>query len=154
MEVVRELGLITCERGVFDSSFGGVPMVNYLGDDHMEEEVQVRVQVEVEREEQGIAETHGKEQGEEQRTNQTHDMDDHVDDMTRSCRHLSQCGVSHIMKHLRCAGERSDVCGVLSTLPVGYNGSPSTMKKRNWFRSLFSRFTVEMVHICQCFSEV
>ena len=24
----------------------------------------------------------------------------------------------------------------------------------NWFRSLFSRFTVETVHICQCFSEV
>ena len=33
----------------------------------MEEEVQDRVQVEVEREEQGIGETHGKEQGEEQR---------------------------------------------------------------------------------------
>ena len=31
----------------------------------MEEEVQDRVQVEVEREEQGIGETHGKEQGEE-----------------------------------------------------------------------------------------
>ena len=41
-------------------------MVNCPGVDHMEEEVQVRVQVEVEREEQGIEETHGKEQGEEQ----------------------------------------------------------------------------------------
>ena len=50
-----------------DSSFGGVPLVNCLGDVHMEQEVQDRVQVEVERGEQGIGETHGKEQGEEQR---------------------------------------------------------------------------------------
>ena len=50
-----------------DSSFGGVPVGNCLGDDHTKEEVRVRVQVEVEREEQGIGETHGKEQGEEQR---------------------------------------------------------------------------------------
>ena len=50
-----------------DSSFGGVPVVNCPDVDHMEEEVQVRVQVEVEREEQGIGETHGKDQGEEQR---------------------------------------------------------------------------------------
>ena len=50
-----------------DSSFGGVPVVNCLDVDHMEEEVQVRVQVKVEREKQGIGETHGKEQGEEQR---------------------------------------------------------------------------------------
>ena len=35
----------------------------------MEEEVQYRVQVEVGREEQGVGETHGKEQGEEQREN-------------------------------------------------------------------------------------
>ena len=26
--------------------------------------------------------------------------------------------------------------------------------KRNWFRSLFSRFAVETVHYCDCFSEV
>ena len=50
-----------------DSSVGGVPVVDCLDVDHMEEEIQVRVQVEVEREEQGIGETHGKEQGEEQR---------------------------------------------------------------------------------------
>ena len=49
-----------------DSSVGGVSVGNCLGDDHMEEEVQVRVQVEVEREEQGIRETHGKEQSKEQ----------------------------------------------------------------------------------------
>ena len=59
-------------RGVFsakgpDSSVGGVPVVNCPDVDHMEEEVQVSVPVEVEREEQGIGETHGKEQGEEQR---------------------------------------------------------------------------------------
>ena len=52
-------------RGVFsakgpDSSVGGVPVVNCPDVDHMEE-------VEVEREEQGTGETHGKEQGEEQR---------------------------------------------------------------------------------------
>ena len=50
-----------------DSSDGGVPVVSCPDVDHMEEKVRVRVQVEVEREEQGIGETHGKEQGEEQR---------------------------------------------------------------------------------------
>ena len=44
-------------------------MVNCLGVVHMEEEVQDRVQVEVGREEQGVGETHGKEQSEEQREN-------------------------------------------------------------------------------------
>ena len=43
-----------------DSSFGG----------HVEEEVQDRVQVEVGREEQGIGETHGKEQSEEQKNDE------------------------------------------------------------------------------------
>ena len=55
-------------RGVFsakgpDSSFGEVPVAYCPDDDHMEEEVQLKVQVE----EEGIGETHGKEQGEEQR---------------------------------------------------------------------------------------
>ena len=55
-------------RGVFsakgpDSSFGAVPVVYCPDDDHMEEEVQLRVQVE----EEGIGETHRKDQGEEQR---------------------------------------------------------------------------------------
>ena len=50
-----------------DSSIGGVPMVNCLGVDHMEEEVQVKFQMEVEREEQKVRETQGKEQSEEQR---------------------------------------------------------------------------------------
>ena len=44
-------------------------MVNCLGVVHMEEEVQVRIHVEVGREEQGVGETHGKEQDEEQREN-------------------------------------------------------------------------------------
>ena len=48
------------------SSVGRVPVGNRLDVDHMEEEVQVRVQVQMEREEQGIGETHGKEQGDEQ----------------------------------------------------------------------------------------
>ena len=55
--------------------------------------------------EEEIRETHGKEQSEEQsqRTNtQAHDMDDHVDDMMRSCRHLGLCVVQHIIKHVRC----------------------------------------------------
>ena len=102
-----------------DSSFGGVPVGNCLDVDHIEEEVQVRVQVAVEREEQRIGETHGKEQSEEQRVKrtdtQTHHMDDHGDDMTRSCRHLSQCGASHIMKHVRCAGEKVTCDVYLST---------------------------------------
>ena len=42
-------------------------MVNCLGVIHMEEEVQDRAQVEMGREEQGVGETHGKEQGEEHR---------------------------------------------------------------------------------------
>ena len=46
-----------------DSSFGGVPLVYRPDDGHMEEEVQLKVQVE----EEEIRETHGKEQGEEQR---------------------------------------------------------------------------------------
>ena len=58
-------------RGVFsarepDSSVGGVPVVNCPDVDHMEEEVQVSAQVQ----EEGIGETHGKEQGEEQRFKQ------------------------------------------------------------------------------------
>ena len=70
MDVVKELGLITCERGEFGqggrSSVGGDAGYVCLGAD-MEGEVQDRAQVEVEREEQGVGETHGKEQGEEQR---------------------------------------------------------------------------------------
>ena len=98
-----------------DSSIGGVPEGICLDVDHMEEEIQVRVQVEVEREEQGIGETRkGTRRGTE-RTNQMHDMDDYGDDMTRSCRHLSQSGVSHIMKHVRCAREKVTCEVYLST---------------------------------------
>ena len=50
-----------------DSSVGGGAGDVCLGVVHTEEEVQDRVQVEVEREEQGVGETHEKEQGEEQR---------------------------------------------------------------------------------------
>ena len=67
MEVVKDVGLITCERCDFgqgaDSSVGGVPVGYCSYDNHMEEEVQLKVQVE----EEMIGETHGKEQGEEQR---------------------------------------------------------------------------------------
>ena len=54
---------------VTDSSVGLVPVVHCFGVVHMEEEVQDRVQVEVGREEQGVGETHGKEQDEEKREN-------------------------------------------------------------------------------------
>ena len=55
VEVVKELGRITCVRGEFcqkqDSSFGGGAVVICLGGVPMEKEVQDRVQVEVAREE-------------------------------------------------------------------------------------------------------
>ena len=61
MEVVRDVGLITCERGIFgkgpDSSVGGVPMGYCTDDVHMEEE---EVQHKVEVEEEEIGETQGK----------------------------------------------------------------------------------------------
>ena len=65
MEIVKNVGLVTCE-GAFsakgpDSSVGGVPVGCCPDDVHMEEEVQVKVQVE----EEEIGETHGKAQGEE-----------------------------------------------------------------------------------------
>ena len=40
---------------------------------------------------------------------QPHNVDDHVDDMTRSCRHLSQCVVQHIIQHAHCA-QTCEVC--------------------------------------------
>ena len=49
--------------------------------------------------------------------------------MTRSCRHLSQCGVSHIMKHVRCAGEKVTCEVYLSTPTVGYSRSLSAVNE-------------------------
>ena len=93
VEVVRELGLITCERGVFgqgpDSSVGGVPVVNCPDVDHMEEEVQVSVQVEEKGKEKHTK--RNKVRNRESKNGQPHNVDDHADEMTRSCRHLSQC---------------------------------------------------------------
>ena len=65
LTVMVQSDSLPCVRGCFwakgpDSSVGGVPVAHCLGDDHMEEEVQVRVQVEVEREEKRTGETHGK----------------------------------------------------------------------------------------------
>ena len=56
-------------RGAFsakgpDSSLGGVPVGSCLDEVHMEEE---GIQVKVQAEEEEIGETHGREQGEEQR---------------------------------------------------------------------------------------
>ena len=85
-------------------------MVISLGVVHMEEELQDRVQVEVGREVQGVGETHGKEQGEEQRSKeQTHNrsswmtMDAHkhvlepiwcnTSSVCALCRRKMTCGV-------------------------------------------------------------
>ena len=67
MEIVRDLGLITCDRDVFGQGarlliFGRVPVVSCFDEVHMEEEG-VEVKVQAEEEEKG--ETHGREQGEE-----------------------------------------------------------------------------------------
>ena len=64
----KDVGRVNSARGQ-DSSFGGGAVVICLGVVHMEQEVEDRVPVEVGREEQGVGETHGKEQGEEQREN-------------------------------------------------------------------------------------
>ena len=67
MEVVKELGLITCGRCV---TCQRARLLGGAGNDcfgvvHMEEGVQVRVQLEVGREEQGEGETHGESLNEE-----------------------------------------------------------------------------------------
>ena len=93
-----------------DSSIGGGASNVCLGVLHMEEEVQDRVQVEVGREEQGEGETHGKEQCDEQEKRRENNQPLNIDGMrmgvTRACRHLSLCGVIHIIKHVRCAREK------------------------------------------------
>ena len=106
-------------RGVFstkgpDSSVGGVPAVSCPDVDHMEEEVQVSVQVE----EEGMGETHGKEQGEEQKVKnvQPYNVDGHADEVKRSCRHLSQCFVQHIIQHAHCA-QKKMTCEVYGLQP-------------------------------------
>ena len=71
-----------------DSSIGGDAGYVCLGVVHMEDEVQVRGQVEVGREEQGVGETHGKEQREERRSNEkqsTAHHSWHEDDMSARC---------------------------------------------------------------------
>ena len=89
MEVVKELGLITCGRSVFCQ---GARLFGWrrrrddcLGVVHMEGGVQVRVQV-------GGGETHGKEQSEEQRSNEKQSTAHHgwhEYEVRRACRHLS-----------------------------------------------------------------
>ena len=88
MEIVKDVGLITCEKRVIgqrpDSSFGGVPMGYFPNEVHMEEE---EIQVKVQTEEKETRETHGKEQneGKRERTNDqiTH-MDDYADETKRA----------------------------------------------------------------------
>ena len=82
-----------------DSSSGRDAGYVCLGAVHREEEVQDRVQVEVGREEQGIGETHGKEQSEEQRSNEKQSTAHHgwhEDDM--SARYTDTfSGLSHVV---------------------------------------------------------
>ena len=108
VEVVRELRLITCERGEFGRGSGQGPGRGGSGKRRARDRRDTRK---------------GTRRGTVRENNQTHDMDDHGDDMTRSCRHLSQCGVLHIMKHVRCAREKvtCEVC--LSTPWIGNAGS-------------------------------
>ena len=124
VEVVRELGLITFER----SGFGhGAKILSWRSAscpdvDHKEEEVQVRGPGRSgKRKARDRRDTRKGTKRRTERTNQTHDMDDRVDDMTRSWTHLSHCGLSHIMKHVRCSREKV-MCEVyLSTHTVGYS---------------------------------
>ena len=68
MEIVEEVGLVTCARGVIakgpNSSLGGVRRGSGSEDIHMEEE---KVEVKVQEEEVEGRETHGREQGEDRR---------------------------------------------------------------------------------------
>ena len=111
------------------SSVGGVPVVDCLDVDHMEEEVQDKVQAEVKREEQGTGETH--EQGVGQRenkpsTNRTHawpsvwgDAHKHILEPWCECTSLS----------MRIVQEKK--WRVRWTPPVCYSGSPSTVNDTN-----------------------
>ena len=54
----------------------------------------------------------------ESKNGQPHNVDDHADEVTRSCRHLGQSVVQHIVKHVRCAGEKVTCEVLLSTVPV------------------------------------
>ena len=65
----------------------------------------------------------------ESKNGQPHNVDDHADEMTRSCRHLSQSVVQHIVKHVRCAGEKVTCEVLLSTHPVDYSGLLSAVSK-------------------------
>ena len=82
-----------------NSSVGGDTGYVCLGV-HMEEEVQDRVQVEFGREEQSEGKIHGKEQSEEQRSNEKQSTAHHgrsEDDMTRACRHVKWLVLSHVV---------------------------------------------------------
>ena len=112
VEVVKDVGLITCGRSEFCQRarlLGGDVGHVCLGVVHMEGGVQVRVQVEVGREEQGEGETHGESQNEfsnEKQSTAHHGW--HGDEVTRACRPLSlePCGVIHIIRRVQCAWEK------------------------------------------------
>ena len=76
VEVVKELGLITCGRRFFSPGgntllWAKTRQVFLLGVVHMEEGVQVRVQVECGREEVGDREKHGERQNDDTRNRQS-----------------------------------------------------------------------------------
>ena len=96
-----------------DSSVGEVPVGSCPDEVHMEED---GVKVQVQAEEEEIGETHGREQGEEKRREQTiKSLTWMTMRMRRSVhQHLSQCGVTHHSARALC-WRKIDVCGVLFT---------------------------------------
>ena len=113
VEVVKELGLVTCQRGEFrqgSSLLSWRPWFSCLGIVHIEEKVQDRVQIEAEEKSKGAGRDtrKGTRRGTELRPNaQLLIMDDHADDMSahNSDMFLSQCGAKHIMMYTHCAEE-------------------------------------------------
>ena len=111
MEIVEEVGLITCERQIIDqrpdSSIGGVPVGSCLDEVHMEEK-RVKVQVQAEEEEK---EKHTEENmvRKKERTN-NHSSAWHMDGMTRTDTRANV--VSHIIQYAHCVGEKMtcEVC--------------------------------------------
>ena len=117
-----------------DSSIGGDAGYVCLGVVHMEEEVQDRVQVEVGREEQGERETHGEGQSEGQRSNkQSTARHGWLADGMSACLQTLEpwLVLSHAVTDA-CNVHEKMTCEVyLSTHPVGYNGSTSTVNETN-----------------------
>ena len=124
-----------------DSSVGGDAAGVSLGAVHMEGRVQVRVQVEVGREEQGEGETHGESQNEEQ-TQQTVNRSSWMAMNMVWCANAETWAMwcdSH--DQTRAKYRRKMAYEVyLSTDPVAYSGSPSTVNETNFNKKVTSTF--------------